>query len=130
MESLIPQKISDKQAGDTGMAATLVLLIAGIYSGNSVLFVIAAAVLLLNMIIPRIYIPLGYLWFGLSNILGAFVSRIILGLIFFAVVTPVGLLRRIGRKDSLRLTSFRKNNHPLYIERNHTYTKSDIEKPF
>ena len=112
------------------MAATLVLIVAGIYSGNSVLFIIAAAVLLVNMIIPRIYIPLGFLWFGLSNILGAFVSRVILSIIFFAVVTPVGLLRKAGRKDNLRLTSFKKNNHPLYIERNHMYTKSDIEKPF
>jgi len=112
------------------MAATLVLLIAGIYSGNPGFIIAAAIVLLVNMIVPRIYTPLGYLWFGLSNILGAVVSRIILSIIFFTIVTPVGLLRRLGKKDSLQLKMFKKSRHSLYAERNKVYTKSDLEKPF
>ncbi len=130
MHALIPKKISVKQAGDTGMAATLVLLIVGIYSGSSAFIIAAAIVLLMNMIAPRIYTPLGYIWFGLSNVLGAIVSRILLGIIYFVVVTPVGLLRRIGKKDNLKLNLYKKNQNSLYTERNKKYTPEDLEKPF
>ena len=45
--------------------------------------------------------PVYRLWMTLAIILGFFVSRILLGLIFYLVVTPIGLIMRLIGKDLL-----------------------------
>ena len=41
-------------------------------------------------------------WTKLGSVLGAIVTPIVMGLLFFLVVTPIGLLMRVAGKDSLR----------------------------
>jgi hypothetical protein len=43
------------------------------------------------------------LWFGLGMLLGRIVSPIVLGVIFFLLITPVALVTRLGGRDVLRL---------------------------
>ncbi len=65
--------------------------------------------------------PLNKLWFKFGLFLGKFVSPIVMGLIFFIVVTPTGLILKIFRKDVLRL---KKNNEKSYwIEKNEPKSK-------
>jgi hypothetical protein len=64
---------------------------------------IAIAFLALAVVRPNILRPLNRLWTGLGQVLGMIVSPLILGLLFFLVVTPVGLLMRFTGKDPLRL---------------------------
>ena len=65
--------------------------------------------------------PLNKLWFKFGLFLGKFVSPIVIGLIFFIVVTPTGLILKIFRKDVLRL---KKNNEKSYwIEKNEPKSK-------
>ncbi len=45
--------------------------------------------------------PLQKIWMGLGLVLGFFVSRIILSIIFFGVITPIGLLMKLFGKDIL-----------------------------
>jgi Flp pilus assembly protein TadB len=47
--------------------------------------------------------PLNRLWTKLGILLGRIVSPVVTGLVFFLVVTPIGLLFRILKKDPLRL---------------------------
>ena len=47
--------------------------------------------------------PLNKLWFKFGIILGKIVSPLIMGIIFFLVVTPTGLIMRLLRKDILSL---------------------------
>jgi len=51
----------------------------------------------------RIITPLNILWFKLGIFLGKIVSPIIMTIIFFGVVTPIGLLMKLLRKDLLNL---------------------------
>ena len=65
--------------------------------------------------------PLNKLWFKFGLFLGKFVSPFVMGLIFFLVVTPTGLILKIFRKDVLRL---KKNNEKSYwIEKNEPKSK-------
>jgi len=50
---------------------------------------------------PAVLKPLHRVWMKLGEILGWINTRIILGAIFFAVVTPMGLIRRMLGKDSM-----------------------------
>ena len=71
--------------------------------------IIALIFLILGLMNSRILTPLNKIWFRFGLLLGQLISPIIMGFIFFIVVTPIGLLMRILRKDLLGL-KFNKNN--------------------
>ncbi len=52
---------------------------------------------------PRILKPLNYLWFRFGLLLHAVVNPIVMGLVFFIAVVPMGLLLRLFGKDLLSL---------------------------
>ena len=59
--------------------------------------------LILGYLNSKILTPLNILWFKFGIFLGKVVSPIILGFIFFIVVTPTGILVRLFKKDLLNL---------------------------
>tara|TARA_Y100000992_G_C21138185_1_gene430007 strand:- start:308 stop:697 length:390 start_codon:yes stop_codon:yes gene_type:complete len=59
--------------------------------------------LVLGLIKSNILTPLNILWMKFGMFLGVFISPIIMGIIFFLVVTPIGLIMRLLRKDLLNL---------------------------
>ena len=59
--------------------------------------------LVLGLLNSRILNPLNRIWFKFGLFLGKIVSPIVMGLIFFLVVTPIGLFMRIIGKDLLNL---------------------------
>jgi hypothetical protein len=52
-------------------------------------------------VIPPLFRRLYKLWLGLSVVLGFFVSRMLLTLIFFLLITPIGLIMRATGKDPM-----------------------------
>jgi hypothetical protein len=63
--------------------------------------VLAALLIGPAAVFPAILRPVHKVWMKLGHILGWINTRIILGAIFFGVVTPMGLIRRLFRKDSM-----------------------------
>ena len=61
----------------------------------------------LGLINSKLLTPLNKLWFKFGILLGNIISPIVMGIVFFLVVTPTGLIMRIFRKDILKL---KKNN--------------------
>ncbi len=127
---IFPEPISKEQAKDSGMALVLILLIIGLVTENSIFFFLAAGFLLLNMIFPLFFRPFAWLWLGFSTLLGAVTSKIILLLIYLAIVLPVALIRRWMGKDSLLLRKFKKDDGSVLIQRDHVYRAEDLERPF
>ena len=83
--------------------------------------------LILGVLNSKLLTPLNKLWFRFGIILGAFMSPIIMGLVFFIVVTPTGILMRIFGKDLLRL-KMHKNMNSYWISREKI--KSTMKKQF
>ncbi|MBA4356664.1 MAG: hypothetical protein C0405_02935 [Desulfovibrio sp.] len=119
-----------QRAVDTGMALTLLCLIAALATGKPGWVVLATAVLVLDMTAPRAFGPASKLWFGLSAVLGAVMSRVILSLVFFLVLTPVGLIRRAMGKDSLQLAAFKGGSGSVFVTRGESFTRADLKTPF
>ena len=72
----------------------------------------------LGLINSRLLTPLNKLWFKFGILLGNIISPIIMGIVFFLVVTPTGLIMRFFRKDILKL---KKNSSDSYwINKNNT----------
>ena len=65
--------------------------------------IISFLFLFLGLLNSKILTPLNKLWFRFGLFLGKIISPIIMGVIFFLVVTPIGLLMRLLKKDLLNL---------------------------
>ena len=66
--------------------------------------------LFLGILNSKLLYPFNKVWNYLGLILGVLVSPIVMGLVFFLVVTPTGLIVRLFRKDLLRLKKNKKIN--------------------
>ncbi len=65
--------------------------------------IVSLTFLILGLINSKILNPLNKLWFKFGLFLGKIISPIIMGVIFFLVVTPIGLIMKTLRKDLLNL---------------------------
>ena len=78
--------------------------------------IISLFFLILGLFNSKILAPLNKLWFKFGILLGKIISPIIMGIIFFFVVTPIALLMRLIGKDVLNL-KYNKNKS-YWIEKN------------
>jgi len=129
-QNYFPSNITKDQTKDTGMAFVLICLIVGLLWKKEQLIPVALAFLILNMIWPNAYRPAAKIWIGFSHVLGTIISRILLTILFFVLVTPVGLFRKLKGADSLQLKKWNKKNNSVFEFRNHTYSAKDIEHPY
>ena len=82
--------------------------------------------LILGIINSKVLSPLNKVWFKFGIFLGKIISPIIMGIIFFFVVTPIAFLMRILKKDLLNL-KFNKNSS-YWIKK--TDSKSTMKNQF
>ena len=78
--------------------------------------IISVIFLVLGLFNSKILTPLNKLWFKFGIFLGKIISPIIMGIIFFLVVTPIGLLMRLLGKDLINLKY--NNNKSYWIAKN------------
>ena len=71
--------------------------------------IISLIFLILGPLNSKILNPFNKLWFKFGMILGRIISPIIMSIIFFLVVTPIGLIMKLLKKDLLNL-KFNKTN--------------------
>ncbi len=125
-----PNGIDRQRAQDAGLALILIALLAAFFLHDQRFLAAGIVLLIVNMSFPGVFRPFARIWFGLSHLLGAVMSRVILALIFFAMVLPVGLMRRILGKDSLNLRQWKAGRESVYMVRDITFSKDNIEKPY
>ena len=71
---------------------------------------------ILGILNSKLLTPLNKLWFKLGMFLGSIVSPIVMGIVYFIVVTPIGIFMRLLGKDLLK-TSKAKNTSTYWIKR-------------
>ena len=84
--------------------------------GYYLVLITGAIFLSLGCILPLLLKPLHKLWMTLAVLLGWLMTRIILIILFFLVVTPIGLLARLSGKDFLN-RKFDNNVSSYWIRR-------------
>ena len=82
---------------------------------------------ILGILNSKFLTPLNKLWFKFGILLGSIVSPIIMGIVYFLVVTPIGTFMRLLGKDLLK-TSKVKNTPTYWIKRNKQ--QSTMKKQF
>tara|TARA_B100000427_G_scaffold309207_1_gene298056 strand:+ start:338 stop:721 length:384 start_codon:yes stop_codon:yes gene_type:complete len=83
--------------------------------------IVSLAFLGLGLLNSKILSPLNKIWFKFGLFLGKIISPMVMGLIFFFVVTPIGILMRILKKDLLNLKM--NNNKSYWIEKSEPKSK-------
>jgi len=119
-----------KQTVEFGIVAILVVCVFAFWLNTKFLILTAIILCLLTLSVPVIFYPFAVLWFGLSSILSRIASAILLGLVFFLIVTPMGQIRKLFGKDTLRLKQFKKGTRSVMTSRDHTFTAADMADSF
>ena len=88
--------------------------------------IISIVFLFLGLVNSKILNPFNRMWFKFGIFLGKMISPLVMGIIFFLVVTPIGLLMRLLNKDLLNLRF--NNNGSYWIEK--TEPKSKMKNQF
>ncbi len=107
----------------------LIISLFPLKNGNDInlyLLSISAIFLILGLANSKLLSPLNLIWFKFGLFLGKIVSPIVMGIIFFFVITPISLILKIFRKDVLNLKKNNKNSY--WIEK--TEPKSNMKKQF
>ena len=88
--------------------------------------ILSVIFLILGLMNSSILTPLNKIWFRFGIFLGNFIAPVVMGIIFFFVVTPIGLIMRLLGRDLIKL---KKNNENRYwIEKKDT--ESSMKKQF
>ena len=126
------QKIKLPSNRNFGIVFSIVFLIISLWpllSQNDIRIwslIISVIFLVLGLINSKLLLPLNKIWFKFGLILGNFIAPIVMGIVYFMVVTPTGLIMRLLGKDLLNL---KKNNKDTYwIEKDNS--NSDLKNQF
>ena len=105
---------SNKSFGIVFFTVFFIISIWPLLSSNEIRYwslVISVVFLILGIINSKILTPLNKVWFKIGILLGNIISPIIMGIIFFLVVTPTSLIMKILGKDLLNLKKNAKNSY-------------------
>ncbi len=80
-----------------------------------VALVIAILFVVVTILSPQFLAPLNRFWYELGIFLGKIVSPVVLGLIFFILITPVSLVMRLFGRDELKIK--KRNVESYWIDR-------------
>jgi hypothetical protein len=118
------------QSRDPGQVLALALVLVSVVLKKPDLALASAGVMLLVLVWPSAFRPLAFVWFGLAEILGWIMTRVIFSTIFFLLVTPVGLCRRMCGIDPMERGRFKGGQESVFRVREHQYTAQDLERMF
>ena len=126
---------SNKDVRSFGITISIILfIISGLlfYYGKEIyqlIAIIGSGFLVLGLILPILLKPIYFVWMTFAAILGWIMTRVILTLVYFLIITPIGLITKFLGEDFLAL---KKSNSDSYWNNrdSHLETNQDYEKQF
>ena len=122
-------KSSNKSFGVVFFIVFLIVALYPLLNGENIIvwsIIVSLFFLVLGLLNSSIWTPLNKLWFKFGILLGSIVAPIVMGVVFFFVVTPIGLIMKFLQKDLLNL---KKNSSKTYwIKRSEI--KSEMKNQF
>ena len=88
--------------------------------------IVSIIFLILGIMNSSILTPLNKIWFRFGIFLGNFIAPVVMGIIFFFVVTPIGLIMRLLGRDLIKLKNNNENSY--WIEKKDA--ESSMRKQF
>jgi hypothetical protein len=99
---------------------------AGLWFQQPLFFYVALILLFLGTFVKKAAVWMAWGWLQFAHFLGTINTKIILTLIFFLLLTPIAFFYRLMHGDVLKIKH--KTSDSNWERRDHTYTKTDLEK--
>ena len=121
------QKIKIGSNKSFGIVFSIVFLVIAFWpmlNGNEINYwslAISIVFLILGLINSKILTPLNKIWYKFGILLGNVIAPIVMGIIFFLIVTPTSIIMKILGKDLLNLK--KNNNNSYWIEKSNQNSK-------
>src|SRR3972149_4043268 len=96
----------------------------------SYFFTLSAVFFFPALIIPSVLKPIHKFWMGLAVLMSWFMTRVILSILFYLGITPMGLLARLFGKDFLSRKFNKNTSNSYWIPKEIIKNKSDYERQF
>jgi len=109
---------------ETSLVLTTAFLVVYIITENVLFLYLALSLGIIGIFIKPLAKIIAFVWFKLADILNYFVSKIILGALFFVILFPISILYRIMNGNKLNQKNVSKS---IWKERMYTYSKNDLE---
>ena len=94
---------------------------------SSSLLFLSLILFITSLLKPNLLLPLNKLWMKLGLFLGMIVNPIVMGILFFGLITPYAIIMRILGRDVLHL---KKSNKSHWIPRSTNLPQTDFKKQF
>ena len=110
------KKSNNRSFGILFCIVFLLIAIWPLISSSSVRYwalVLSVTFLILGIINSKLLSPLKVYWIKLGEILGKVIAPLVMSLVFFIILTPIGLILRIFGKDLLKLKKNKKSSYWL-----------------
>ena len=88
--------------------------------------IVAIIFLILGIINSKILTPINKLWFKFGIFLGNIISPLVMGIIYFVVVTPIALFLKVIKKDVLSLKKTKKSSYWKNKEKHNSNMKNQF----
>ena len=114
-------KSSNKSFGIVFFIVFLLIAFWPLLKGNEIRVwsvIISFTFLILGILNSKVLTPLNFIWIKFGDLLGKIIAPIVMGFIFFFVVTPIGILLRILGKDILGLKFSNTGSYWIKREKN------------
>jgi hypothetical protein len=121
--------MEEKWIRDTGLIFALAALFLA-YKGILLGIPIAALLVLAVLFVPKILWPLAWLWHTLAHGLGFVMQRVFFGLVFFIVITPVAVIRKIFVYDALSFFNGASTKTAFVARKKRAVERKDLNKPY
>ena len=125
-------ELTKQQCSDSALALLFIIVLLTRFTAivSSPVAINALALgLVIALLIPGVYKPFAWGWFNLSVIMGTVMSKVILTILFYGFIYPLGIVVRLFSKDPMRLNQWKKTGS-VYIDRDELIMKETIIKPY
>jgi hypothetical protein len=120
-----PSRAKDLETILTICVALVVFFLVG-KNHHKYLLELSVVLGLIGMFSKYLTSKISWLWWKISELIGAVMSRVILTIVFFLFLVPIAFLSRLfGKKNDLQLK--RTIGDTYYVTRNHVYQAKDLE---
>src|SRR5579862_1554657 len=124
------RKATKTMALEFALVTIAVTLIICLYTRSLIWIKVALGISILALLLPGIFRPFAAAWFAIGHLLGRISSTVLMTIVFFLLVTPIGRIRIWLGKDNLKLRQFKKGRNSVLDNRDHEYQESDITNTF
>jgi len=95
----------------------------------SYLFGAGIVIQIIAQVFPIIFLPLQKIWMTFAVIMGFVMTRVILAVLFYLIITPISFVSKLFQKDFLNL-KIEKEKNSYWNLKNEPYEKSSTEKQY